>query len=148
MKVRSPVKQTLDLFPIGNCAASALIDREGRYVWACVPRVDGDPFFSTLLDGRDPAAADAQGLWDVTVERAVRIEQAYLRNTPVLRTVVTAEDGAAAEILDFCHATGAPGGPTARWPSCGCCGRLRARLASPSACGRHRTTARGAALRP
>jgi len=102
MKVRSPVKQTLDLFPIGNCAASALIDREGRYVWACVPRVDGDPFFSTLLDGRDPAAADAQGLWDVTVERAVRIEQAYLRNTPVLRTVVTAEDGAAAEILDFC----------------------------------------------
>jgi GH15 family glucan-1,4-alpha-glucosidase len=95
------VKQTLDLFPIGNCAASALIDREGRYVWACVPRVDGDPFFSALLAGGDPAGPDAQGLWDVRVEGAARIDQQYLRNTAVLRTVITTS-GSAVEIIDFC----------------------------------------------
>ena len=96
------MQQTLDLFPIGNCSASALIDREGRFVWACVPRVDGDPFFSVLLGGGDASGPDAQGLWDVTVEDAERIEQAYLRNTPVLRTVVTNRAGAAVEIIDFC----------------------------------------------
>src|SRR6185437_15914634 len=47
--------QTLELFPIGNCAASALIDEAGRHVWACAPRVDGDPFFSALLGGKDAA---------------------------------------------------------------------------------------------
>jgi GH15 family glucan-1,4-alpha-glucosidase len=96
------LQQTLDLFPIGNCTASALIDREGRFVWACVPRVDGDPFFSALLGGREPASAEAQGLWDVQVEDAVRTEQAYERNTPVLRTVITTAAGAAVEITDFC----------------------------------------------
>ena len=53
-KANRGLTQTLDLFPIGNCTASALIDRTGRFVWACVPRVDGDPFFSALLGGRDP----------------------------------------------------------------------------------------------
>lgn len=96
------MQQTLDLFPIGNCTASALIDREGRFVWACVPRVDGDPFFSALLGGRDPASAEALGLWDIQVEDAVRTDQAYDRNTPVLRTVITTAAGASVEITDFC----------------------------------------------
>jgi GH15 family glucan-1,4-alpha-glucosidase len=96
------LQPTLDLFPIGNCTASALIDREGRFVWACVPRVDGDPVFSALLSGGDPAAADAQGLWDVTVEDASRTDQQYLRNTAVLRTVTTNRSGAGVEIIDFC----------------------------------------------
>lgn len=96
------MQQTLDLFPIGNCAASALVDREGRFVWACVPRVDGDPFFSALLSGGDPAGDDARGLWDVVVEGAVRTDQAYVRNTPVLRTVITSRSGASVEIIDFC----------------------------------------------
>src|ERR1700754_850548 len=96
------VKQTLDLFPIGNCGASALIDRQGRFVWACVPRVDGDPFFSALLGGRDPEAVEAEGLWDIEVEGAVHTAQAYDRNTPVLRTIITTEAGASVEITDFC----------------------------------------------
>ena len=96
------MQQTLDLFPIGNCTASALIDREGRFVWACVPRVDGDPFFSALLSGQEGAAADSQGLWDVRVENAVRTEQAYVRNTAVLRTVITTSAGDSIEITDFC----------------------------------------------
>jgi GH15 family glucan-1,4-alpha-glucosidase len=95
------LSQTLDLFPIGNCAASALIDRAGRYVWACVPRVDGDPFFCALLGGKDPAGTDAQGLWSIEVEGTVETSQAYLRNTPILRTEIRNADGAAVEIIDF-----------------------------------------------
>jgi GH15 family glucan-1,4-alpha-glucosidase len=87
----------LDLAPIGNCSISALIDRNGRYVWACAPRVDGDPVFSALMDGSDPD----HGFWDIELDGQIAVEQAYIRNTPVLRTVLTAADGAAVEIIDF-----------------------------------------------
>ncbi|MDP1873884.1 glycoside hydrolase family 15 protein [Phenylobacterium sp.] len=93
--------QTLDLFPIGNCSASALIDRHGRFVWACVPRVDGDPMFSALLSDRDPAAADVQGVWDIQAEGLAQTRQGYLRNTPIVRTELTNKDGESLEILDF-----------------------------------------------
>jgi GH15 family glucan-1,4-alpha-glucosidase len=95
------LSQSLELFPIGNCAASALIDEMGRYVWACAPRVDGDPFFSALLGG-DPADEDAQGLWSVEVEDRAQTTQAYLRNTPILRTEIADDNGARLEIIDFC----------------------------------------------
>src|SRR3546814_3038625 len=32
----SDMTATLDLWPIGNCQVSALIDRAGRFVWGCV----------------------------------------------------------------------------------------------------------------
>jgi GH15 family glucan-1,4-alpha-glucosidase len=89
--------QNLDLAPVGNCSISALIDRQGRYVWACAPRVDGDPVFSALMDGDAPE----HGFWAVEMEGLKHISQAYVRNTPVLRTVLTAEDGSAVEIIDF-----------------------------------------------
>jgi GH15 family glucan-1,4-alpha-glucosidase len=95
------LSQSLELFPIGNCAVSALIDEAGRYVWACAPRVDGDPFFSALLGAGDPDQEDAQGLWSVEVENRVSTEQAYLRNTPILRTEITDASGARLEIIDF-----------------------------------------------
>ncbi|MBI1685378.1 glycoside hydrolase family 15 protein [Caulobacter hibisci] len=93
--------QNLDLFPIGNCAVSALIDREGRFVWGCMPRVDSDPVFSTLLSGLEAPFEGGKGLWDVVVDGATSVDQAYLRNTPILRTVITDADGASLEILDF-----------------------------------------------
>jgi GH15 family glucan-1,4-alpha-glucosidase len=96
------LQQTLDLFPIGNCAASALVDCEGRFVWACVPRVDGDPFFSALLGGADPAEADVGGLWSVEVEGQASTVQGYVRNTPILRTEIADDKGAKLEIIDFC----------------------------------------------
>ncbi len=92
----------LELFPIGNCAASALIDEAGRFVWACAPRVDGDPFFCSLLTGRDAGGADALGLWAVDVEGQASVTQAYLRNTPILRTEITDAAGGRLEIIDFC----------------------------------------------
>ena len=90
-------RPNLDLAPIGNCSVSALIDRDGRFVWACAPRVDGDPVFSALMDGSYPE----HGFWSVELEDQASIEQAYIRNTAVLRTVMTDARGASVEVLDF-----------------------------------------------
>lgn len=91
----------LDLAPIGNCAQSALIDRNGRYVWACVPRIDGDPMFCALMSGRDPAE-DQTGIWAIDLVDQVSAEQHYERNTPILVTTLTDAKGSAVEITDFC----------------------------------------------
>ncbi len=91
----------LDLAPIGNSTISALVDRQGRYVWCCAPRVDSDPLFSNLLSGQEPDAAGARGFWSVDVAGAAHTRQAYLRNTPILRTEITDAAGAAVEIIDF-----------------------------------------------
>lgn len=95
------VKSSLDLWLIGNCQVSALIDRAATYVWACVPRVDGDPLFCALLR-TDARAEDGTGFWSVQLEGCAAVRQAYLRNTAVL--VSTFEDGAgnAMEVIDFC----------------------------------------------
>ncbi len=91
---------SLDLWPIGNCQVSALIDRTGRFVWACVPRVDGDPLFSSLLAGNDKAAG--RGHWSIELDGCASIDQNYVRNTPVLRTVQQDDLGNSVEIIDFC----------------------------------------------
>jgi len=92
----------LDLWPIGNCQVSALIDRAGRFVWACAPKVDGDPLFASLLDGRDALSDDAVGLWAIDLEDCASVEQHYLTNTPILVTRMTDATGNAIEVVDFC----------------------------------------------
>jgi GH15 family glucan-1,4-alpha-glucosidase len=94
-------KGDLDLAPIGNCAVSALIDRSGRYVWTCAPRVDSDPVFSSLLSDRDPADEGVAGLWAIDLVGLVETQQSYERNTAVLRTVLIDGQGGSLEILDF-----------------------------------------------
>jgi len=91
----------LDLAPIGNCAISALVDRQGRMVWCCAPRVDSDPFFSQLLSGTDPSDEKARGLWAIELAGPQTATQSYFRNTAVLRTELTDAAGAALEIIDF-----------------------------------------------
>ncbi|NQE61752.1 glycoside hydrolase family 15 protein [Caulobacter sp. RHG1] len=95
-------KKTLDLYSIGNCAVSALIDTAGRFVWGCAPRVDSDPIFSALLDDADPDGPEAKGVWEVLVDHQAEVRQGYLRNTPILRTEIADQDGARIEIIDFC----------------------------------------------
>ena len=92
---------SLDLWPIGNCQVSALIDRRGRFVWGCVPRVDGDPVFSSLLGGNGPDTTGA-GHWAIDLDDCISVEQDYVRNTPVLRSVLTDESGSSIEVIDFC----------------------------------------------
>jgi GH15 family glucan-1,4-alpha-glucosidase len=91
----------LDLAPIGNCGASALVDRNGVFVWACAPRVDGDPMFCALLSGEDPATVE-RGVWAIDLMDQVSATQNYERNTPVLTTTLTDARGSAIEIVDFC----------------------------------------------
>lgn len=89
---------TLDLWPIGNCQVSALIDTSGDVVWGCIPRVDGDPFFSALVGGDEPET----GLWAIDLEDRVVTTQRYLRNTPVLVTRHRDANGGEIEVIDFC----------------------------------------------
>lgn len=60
----------------------------------CLPRLDGEPVFESLLGGRARFAFHLHG--------CIESEQGYDRNTAVLRTILRAEDGAAVEITDFC----------------------------------------------
>ncbi|HYI48255.1 MAG TPA: glycoside hydrolase family 15 protein [Allosphingosinicella sp.] len=91
----------LDLWPIGNCQVSALADGAAGLVWACQPRVDGDPMFCSLLDPKGESALP-RGEWRIGVENQVSAEPRYLKNTPILVTRLTDADGAVAEVFDFC----------------------------------------------
>ncbi len=89
---------SLELSPIGNCQVSALVDEQGSFVWGCVPRVDGDPVFCSLLnDGREDA-----GVWRFELEGQISARQRYERNSAILVTRLESEDGSAVEIHDFC----------------------------------------------
>ncbi len=91
---------TLDLGVTGNCIISALVDREARVVWSCLPRLDGDPVFHALID--DSSAADARGFWSIELAGFERSEQEYLGNTAVLATRLFSSNGSAVEVVDFC----------------------------------------------
>jgi GH15 family glucan-1,4-alpha-glucosidase len=91
----------LNLWPIGNCQVSALVDGEGGFVWGCQPRVDGDPLFCALLDPKGESAVP-RGEWRISLDNQVSAEQRYLKNTPILVTRLTDSDGGIAELYDFC----------------------------------------------
>ena len=91
---------TLDLGVVGNCVISALIDREARIVWSCLPRFDGDPVFHSLID--EASGADARGFWSIELGGFERSEQEYLGNTAVLLTRLYSTNGSAVEVADFC----------------------------------------------
>jgi hypothetical protein len=50
---------SLDLALIGNCAISALVDRQGGIVWCCMPRFDGDPISTRCSTARAGSATTA-----------------------------------------------------------------------------------------
>lgn len=87
----------LNLSPIGNCAVASLIDTDGRHVWFCFPRLDGDPVFNALVNGADPD----NGFMDVVVEGKCCSRQTYSPNTAVLETLIETEAGEELRIIDF-----------------------------------------------
>ena len=78
---------------IGNCSYSALV-KEGSVEWMCWPRPDSSFVFGPLLDREQGGAFVVEGM------DATGIEQSYLENTNVLRTVFRGEAGAF-ELIDF-----------------------------------------------
>ena len=90
----------LDLGVIGNCEVAGLIDRFGRLVWGCLPRLDGDPAFNALLT---PQGGDAPtGVFAVELQGLADASRSYVRNTAVLETVLRGSQGEALRIVDFC----------------------------------------------
>ncbi|MEJ8838736.1 glycoside hydrolase family 15 protein [Ramlibacter sp. AN1133] len=87
---------SLSVGMIGNCAYSALVDREARIMWCCLPRFDGDPVFNALLDPSENGA-----LWQFELEGFERSEQEYEPNTAVLRTRLYDNRGQGIEVVDF-----------------------------------------------
>ncbi len=84
---------------IGNCQVAALVDDRGRFVWACLPRPDGDPVFSALLqkEGGD----SEHGVFAIDILDFVRAEQNYLRNSAVIETRLYDSRGGVCRIVDF-----------------------------------------------
>jgi GH15 family glucan-1,4-alpha-glucosidase len=91
---------TLELGVIGNCEVAALVDETARIVWACLPAMDGDPVFCALVD--DDAGPDASGVFAIDLREATQQTQEYVRNTPILDTVVRDARGNVLRIRDFC----------------------------------------------
>ena len=86
----------LDLAVIGNGRTAALIEPNGRIVWWCGPRFDGDPIFCRLIAG-----SDEKGFCDVVLEEMAEFQSEYLRNTAIVSTVLTDHSGGAVRITDF-----------------------------------------------
>lgn len=88
--------QDLNLAAVGNCVVAALIDRHARIVWWCLPRLDGDPVFSSLLD----ADVD-RGFADVAVDGFAESTQSYVANTAILTTILRDRAGNSVRVTDF-----------------------------------------------
>jgi GH15 family glucan-1,4-alpha-glucosidase len=86
----------LDLAVVGNGRTAALVDPLSRIVWWCYPRFDGDPIFSRLLAGDEE-----KGFCDVVLEGMVEFSSDYVRNTAIVSTVLTNDEGASIRITDF-----------------------------------------------
>ena len=85
-----------DLAVIGNGRIAALVNARARLVWWCFPRFDSDPVFSRLIAGDEE-----KGFADVLLDRQVDAKSSYDRNTAIVTTILTADDGARVRIIDF-----------------------------------------------
>ncbi|MCD7097486.1 glycoside hydrolase family 15 protein [Stenotrophomonas sp. MMGLT7] len=87
----------LELGVIGNGSFGALVDRQARVVWSCMPAFDGDPAFCALLSPREHEGGD----FGIELEDFAASEQHYVTNTAILRTVLRDAHGGAIEVIDF-----------------------------------------------
>jgi GH15 family glucan-1,4-alpha-glucosidase len=78
---------------IGNCSYSALL-RDGSVEWLCWPRLDSSFVFGPILDRERGGAFVVEGV------DSTEVEQGYVENTNVLRTVFRGPGGEF-ELIDF-----------------------------------------------
>ena len=78
---------------IGNCAFNALV-RDGSVEWMCWPRPDSSFVFGPLLD------REKGGVFSIEGVDATSVQQAYVENSNVLRTVFSGPGGEF-EVYDF-----------------------------------------------
>lgn len=89
----------MDFGVIGNCAVAALVDTNGTISWYCLPRLDGDPVFHSLLG--HGAGEKGDGGFAIELDGQTAAEQSYEPNTAILKTVLRSASGVV-EITDFC----------------------------------------------
>ncbi|MBO6519655.1 MAG: glycoside hydrolase family 15 protein [Rhodospirillales bacterium] len=88
----------LNLIMIGNGSVAALLDRNARYRWACLPDFESDPAFCDLLRAH---SGEQPGFFDIMLDGHTHSEQTYLPNTAVVVTTLHDGKGNAVEITDF-----------------------------------------------
>ncbi len=71
---------TYDYGIIGNCRASALINKSGSIDWCCFPNFDSPSVFAKILDKKKG------GSFEIISKEKYQIKQEYLRNTNILVT--------------------------------------------------------------
>jgi GH15 family glucan-1,4-alpha-glucosidase len=76
-----------DCAAIGDGRSVALIGLDGSVGWWCVPNLDSDPLFDSLLDSKSGGVFTLQPAGKFSAKRA------YLRNSNVLETIFTTESG-------------------------------------------------------
>lgn len=81
---------------IGNGQISALISKQGKISWLCLPRPDSPPVFGEMLDPDG-------GSFSVTLQDLNESEcaQVYLENTNILITELEDQSGGRIRITDF-----------------------------------------------
>jgi len=92
------LEHDLDLAIVGNCHWGGLVDRQGRLVWGCFPRFDGDPLFCSLLGGEQEMD---RGCFEIELLDFAESEQHYEGNSAVLVTTLRDRLGNALRIKDF-----------------------------------------------
>ncbi len=91
---------SVDLAVIGNCQVAGLIDSAARILWACLPRPDSDPTLCALLT-REGGDSDL-GVFAIDLLNRVQQQQQYRRNTAIVETRLTGDDGSVVRVIDFC----------------------------------------------
>ena len=90
-------RHTYEAGIVGNCAYSALIQKDTRVVWMCLPKFDSSFIFGRLLDekkGGQFAVLPTEGA------KKLHFSQQYLNNTNILETTVTSKEGSY-KVTDF-----------------------------------------------
>lgn len=93
MESMLPVEMTDGYLPIhdhgliGDGATAALVGRDGRISWMCVPRFDSAPLFCSILD------PDRGGRFTVAPEGLIESAQRYETDTGVLVTEMRSDSG-------------------------------------------------------
>ena len=95
---------SLELGAIGNASVAALLDAKGDIVWGCLPRLDSDAVFCSLLRDRKPTGTPGEtdfGFLSVELADFERADQYYVQSTPVLVTRLHDSKGGIVELTDF-----------------------------------------------
>jgi GH15 family glucan-1,4-alpha-glucosidase len=79
---------------ISDCHSVALVARDGSIVWCCMPRLDAESMFGSLLD------RDRGGTCRLGPAGNAEVTRRYLERTLVLETTFATKDGEA-RLIDF-----------------------------------------------